>query len=115
MTMLIVMPVSTFLVGTVAGYGYAQMERRRKLRPRAVALPGMSQEEHETKEFIAAMHDETSDDVRLQQWKTKQDRRNEPVVKEPIAIASTPHHLATHGMHRIRLFMEDRTPVPRRN
>ena len=93
--------------GVACGYGYSRIQRRRKLNPKPIALPGMSREEHETEEFIEVMRDREQDSQELKRWKPKRARNH-----MPLAIAATPHSLTTYGMHRIRLHLNDRESVP---
>ncbi len=101
----------TFLLGILFGYAMRQFDEQpvtvRKIHKTMEKLspePADMVELEETEQFLAFLHDDTQDDIRLKQYKPVK-LRNRP----PLAIAAMPH-TTTASMQRIRLYMMEHGP-----
>lgn len=109
----VLVTIAVSLATGSGGYALARLERRLRLRPKAVALPGKSREEHDTEVFIEALHNTASDDIRLQAYVGPPDTRLKGRTvrrSQPLAIADRASN-TLHNMARIRVYMDETRPL----
>jgi hypothetical protein len=101
----------TFLLGIMFGYAMRQFDEQplvlrkiNKTMEKPVLEPVLVDELVETEKFLAFLHDDTSDDIRLKRYKPVKLRN-----RAPLAITALPHP-TTANMQRIRLYMLEHGP-----
>jgi hypothetical protein len=101
----------SLLLGIMFGYAMRQFDEQllpvmkiNKTMEKPVLKPIPVDELVETEKFLAFLHDDTSDDIRLKRYKPVKVRN-----RAPLAITALPHP-TTANMQRIRMYMLEHGP-----
>lgn len=103
------------LLGIFFGYAMRQFDEQplvlrkiNKTMEKLAARPTDMVELQETEKFLAFLHDDTLDDIKLKQYKPIKVRN-----RAPLAITTMPH-ITTANMQRIRVYMMEHGPNAQR-